>query len=203
MTTIEAYPLHWPPGFKRTKSRGSSRFNSSIAGALKGVQDELRLLGKDTSRPATNLIISSNVTLGQQRPKDPGVAVWFTWGDLPVCFPCDRYDRVECNLRAIGLIIESHRTIMRHGGLNLVEAAFRGFSALPPPRGADGQIEAPADWRSQLGFASDSEPDEAAIKSAWKERVKRDHPDRGGDPAKFNAVQCAYAAALEYVRSRA
>jgi len=198
--TAEAYPLYWPPTFKRTKSPTSSRFQSTINAALNGVREELNRLGKDTGKNVTDVIISSNVTLGEHRPKDAGVAVWFTWGDMQVCFPCDRYQKVEDNLRAIALIIESHRTIMRHGGLHILEATFRGFSALPPPRNADGTIEGPKPWRVVLGVKADHTPTEAELKAIWKNIAKARHPDTGGTAAAFNEAQAAYQQGLQEVR---
>lgn len=197
--SAEAYPLYWPPGFKRSKRPSSSRFRVTLNGAIAGLQDELRRLGNDTGKPVSDMLVSSNVTLMDQRPKDAGVSVWFTWNDMPVCFPCDRYTKVEDNLRAISMIIESHRTILRHGGMQILEATFRGFSALPPPRAADGTITGPRPWRQVMGIAPNAAITADGLRAKWREIVKTKHPDTGGNAAAFNEAHDAYKAGLEEI----
>lgn len=185
----EAYPLHWPEGFPRAKSRITSQFRTSLSGALTNVQDELRRFAKDTGRKIDNVVISSNVTLGQQRPPDPGVAIYYEWDGVQVCIPVDRYQKVEDNLQAIFRIIEADRTKMRHGGLNIVKASMRGYAALPPPgpgRGAIGQMP----WWKRLGVAKTCTIEEA--QAAYYAKVKTTHPDHGGDAAEFNLVVTAW-----------
>lgn len=92
--------------------------------------------------------------------------------------------RIESNLQAVGRIIEAERTKLRHGGLNIVRAGFRGYASLPPPTGPDGQIAKP--WWAELGFTDT--PPLADAESRYRELVKTAHPDRDGDPAKFNAI---------------
>jgi hypothetical protein len=108
--SITAHPLCWPTQFPRRQNRESGRFQTTLAGALENVQSSLRLFAKDSDKKIDGVVISSNVTLGQQRPADPGVAVWFSWDGLQVCIPVDRYDKVEGNLQAIHHIIEARRT---------------------------------------------------------------------------------------------
>ena len=48
-----------------------------------------------------------------------------------------------------------------------------------------------------LGLPSTA--DEADVRDAYREKVKRVHPDHGGDPEEFQRVQEAYAAARERV----
>src|SRR4051812_27777804 len=104
---VNAFPLTWPPAFPRSKSRIEGQFKTSLAGALQNVESSLALFGKDSGKKIDNMVISSNVTLGQQRPADPGVAIWFTWDGLQVCIPVDRYAKVEANLQAIHHVIEA------------------------------------------------------------------------------------------------
>ncbi|MBI3528222.1 MAG: J domain-containing protein [Betaproteobacteria bacterium] len=143
---IEAYPLTWPETFPRSKGRVDGAFKTSLAGALKNVNDSLRRFAADSGKKIEQLVISSNVSLGQERPPDPGVAVWFAWDGLQVCIPVDRYAKVEANLQAIHHIIEARRTELRHGGLAIVRATFTGFKSLPAP----GQTSA-RNWRNVLG----------------------------------------------------
>ena len=89
--TITAYPLTWPQAFPRSKMREKGAFKTTLAGALKNVQDSLRRFAADSRKKLENLVMSSNVTLGESRPADPGVAVWFVWDGLSVCIAVDRY----------------------------------------------------------------------------------------------------------------
>jgi len=190
----QAYPLHWPLGYPRTKNPGNSRFKTSLAGSVNNVMDELRRFGADTGKRVENIVISANVSLADQRPKDAGVAVYFRWDNIDCCIPVDRYHWPEENLQAISLIIEADRTKMRHGGLNIVRASFRGYAALPPPKGPDGQLAAP--WRHVL-FGPDADGNLIDAENAYRRLVKEHHPDRGGDPAKFNQITDAIRLARE------
>lgn len=193
----QAWPLHWPVGYTRTSPRATSRFNTSVPGAVANVMDELRRFGNDTSRKVENVVISSNVTLANYRPADPGIAVYFRWDGIDCCIAVDRYTKAEENLQAISKVIEAERAKMRHGGLNIVRASFRGYAALPPPKGPDGQLAAP--WWQALGLPEGANLEQA--EAAYRTAVKEQHPDRGGDPAKFNLVTNAIRQARETLRA--
>jgi hypothetical protein len=184
MTT--AYPLHWPAGMPRTKTATSSKFKTSLPGALGNLQGELRRFGNDTGRQVKDVVLSSNVTLTSQRPQDPGIACYFTWDGIECCIAVDRYAKVEDNVQAIALIIEAERTKMRHGGLNIVRAGFRGYAALPPPKDPSGQLAAP--WRQVLFGDPDIRVTRAEVDDRYKQLVKLKHPDRGGNASEFNAI---------------
>lgn len=47
---VQAYPLHWPPGFPRTKWRENSRFKTGFDNALRNVQDSLRKFAADSGK---------------------------------------------------------------------------------------------------------------------------------------------------------
>jgi hypothetical protein len=130
------------------------------------------------------------VTLGADKPPDPGVAVWFTWDGLSVCIPVDRYLTVAANLQAIHHVIEARRVELRHGTLALVRATFTGFAALPPPN-TGGDILAPT-WWEVLGVRRGAT--EAEIKAAHRKAIRDGHPDAGGSPgwaADLNAARDA------------
>jgi hypothetical protein len=190
---VNAYPLTWPAGFPRAERRLGGGFKTSLAGALDNVETSLRLFSSDSGKKIEGLVISSNVTLGQQRPPDPGVAAWFVWDGIQVCIPIDRYDKVEANLQAIHHVIEARRTELRHGGLAIVRATFTGFRALPAPTSMK-------PWREVLGLQS-SEEGHKVIESAYRRLRSQHHPDKGGDAEKFRAVQVAYDEAKREVPS--
>lgn len=185
-----AYPLHWPAELPRARSRTRSPFKVSLSRAVADLQDSLRLFGADTGMPVRDVVISSNVTLGAARPSDPGVAVYFEWDGARRCVAVDRFARPEDNVRAIYYVLEARRQEMRYGGLNIVRAAFQGFSALPPPR----------DWRAVLGVGPDA--DLAAVDAAWREKARGAHPDReGGSDALMAELNAAREAARREMAS--
>ena len=111
--TITAFPLTWPKQFPRSKAVEKGQFKTTLAGALKNVQESLRRFSQDSGKKLENLTISSNCSLGTVRPADPGVAVWFVWDGLQVCIAVDRYASVEGNLQAIHHIVEARRVELR------------------------------------------------------------------------------------------
>lgn len=185
--TVKAYPLHWPPAFLREKVREKGKFQTTLAGALRNVEDSLRRFASDSDKKLDGVIMSSNVTLGVQRPADPGVAVWFTWDGMGICIAVDRYLTVEANLQAIHHIIEARRVELRHGTLALVRATFAGFIALPSPSGRP--------WWTVLGVRQDA--DSVVIKGAYRKLASVYHPDKGGaDQTLMVELNKAYDEAL-------
>jgi hypothetical protein len=165
-----AYPLAWPENFPRSTRRETGQFKTSLAKALENVQTSLRLFGRDSGKPVANVILSSNVTLGANKPADPGVAAWFTWDGMQVCIPVDRYATVEANLQAIHHILEARRTELRHGTLALVRATFQGFRALPAPTGKH--------WTEVLGLNAGAKREH--VEASYRLLAKERHPDAGG-----------------------
>lgn len=167
----EAYPLQWPAGKPRTQYPASSRFGGcSMDFASHNTLYEIRKLG------GTSIVVSTNIRLrqdglpysNQRQPEDKGVAVYFSYKGKQMCFACDRWDRVECNLWAIAKTIGALRGIERWGSGDMVQQAFTGFVALPSPK-------KPEDI---LGIRQGASHDE--IDRAWREKAKKAHPDAGG-----------------------
>lgn len=193
----DAYPLAWPDNWPRSPKPTRSQFRTSISKALANVRSSLAGFQADSGQKVSELVISSNVTLGDQEPRDSGVAVYFTWGDLPTCLAVDRYPTVQDNLQAIHHVLEAERTKLRHGGLNLVRAAFQGYARLPPPTASTRRqwfetLEVPASAtlleceQSYKRLRSLNHPDK--------------HPDDPGAAAKFDEVQKAIEAARQALR---
>lgn len=180
---MNAYPLTWPPGVPRLTKRETGQFKTSLAGALKNVQDSLRRFGSDSRMPVENIILSSNVSLGVEKPADPGVAVWFMWDGAQVCIPVDRYTTPAANLQAIYHVIEARRVELRHGTLALVRATFQGFKALPAPN-----VVA---WHVVLELNT-RHPTSEELKTAYRRMAAKTHPDKGGSSEKMAEVNDAY-----------
>ncbi|RWC91699.1 MAG: J domain-containing protein [Mesorhizobium sp.] len=168
----QRYPLTWPDTMPRTTNKVASKFKTALSTALKNVNSSLNLFAGDSGKRVENLVISSNVTLGVERPNDPGVAVWFVWDGMQVCIAVDRYPKVEDNLQAIHHIVEARRTEMRHGGLHIVRATFRGFAALPAPKRKG--------WREVLGIAPSARVTATEVEHFFRMAAKKAHPDVPG-----------------------
>ena len=185
-----AYPLTWPHNIPRTKTRVTSKFKTGLSAALKNVRSSLNLFATDSGKKVEGITISSNVTLGVDKPQDPGVAVWFTWDGMSVCIAVDRYPKVEDNLQAIYHIIDGRRTELRHGGLHIVRATFTGFAALPSPASK-------MPWRIVFGFDDGAEATLAEVERRYREKAKTRHPDSPtGSHEKMAELNQAKAEAL-------
>jgi len=205
---IEAYPLAWPVGWKRTPvaERKRAKFSKVIwseEASRPTVQREIsidegthRILSELARMRAErgSIVISTNLKLRldglpfskQSQPTDVGVAIYWTdaKAKMPRCMAIDIYDRIADNLGAVAASIEALRLIERHGGAQILERAFAGFVALPSPGKA-------RHWRLVLGMADGQLPSE--VREAYRKLRSKYHPDReGGDAAKFYEVQVAY-----------
>jgi hypothetical protein len=184
---IPPYPLTWPDTLPRySRGRDTGQFKTALGPAMKNVQDSLRRFGALSGKPVTNLVISSNVTLGATKPADPGVAVWFRWEEHDICIPVDRYASVEANLQAIHHVLEARCTELRHGTLALVRATMKGFAALP----------APPSWRKVLGLEAIDQIDAATLSSAYRAAAKA----CGGDQNQMREVNLARERAQQELR---
>lgn len=167
------YPLCWPASVKRTMdgNRRASPFGKgsyqkpTVSAAVREVKRELHLWGI----PEHSVCISTNVTVGSENAKDPGVAVYFTNGKKPMCVAADKWTRVGCNLRAIAKTLEALRAFDRWG-VTTGEQLLSHFTALPAP----GDVQARTCW-TVLEIAPTQS--HSAINNAWKLRALVCHPD--------------------------
>lgn len=198
---VEAFPLYWPEGWKRTAlhSRSRGRYKKTFAAARDDLLRNLKLLSG-----ASDFLISSNIPIRRDglplanmaEPDDTGVAVYWTetkWVDgknkkIHRVIACDHWKTTRDNLRAIGVTIECMRTMNRAGATNIVEQAFTGFTALPANA-------AQRPWNVVLNLGSRATP--AEIEIAYKKLALQRHPDRGGSHEAMTELNLAYAAALK------
>lgn len=216
--TITAYPLAWPPGWKRTDTAAraygqfgttkrmtgaswSSKEKISIAEATRRLREELgRMAVRDD-----DLVLSTNLRLrldglprsDQAQPADPGAAIYWTdpWTRQPRCMAIDRYTKVEQNIAALAATIEAMRAIERHGGAVVLERAFTGFTALPAPIVAG--MRRP--WRDVLGFPDDYRVSAELVKERFRSRASQAHPDKGGSTAEMSELNQARDDALQEI----
>lgn len=188
----QAYPLAWPHGVPRATSKASAAFKTGLDPALKNVTNSLRRFGEATGKRISNIVISSNYTLGERSPSDPGVAVWFVWDERERCIAVDRYPRIEHNLQAIHHILEARVTEARHGGLRIVQQTFTGFIALPAPETFGGRTPAQVLGLDVPGRFYTREE----IVAAHRDLAKKVHPDSGGSADEMAALNAARDAML-------
>ncbi|MHB1952359.1 MAG: DnaJ domain-containing protein [Sulfobacillus sp.] len=210
---ISAFPLQWPEGWPRAKSREHARFHSterkysstpggssynikkdlSVADALERGLSELQKLGIKRD----DIVISTNLETrldglprsNQSNPHDPGASVyWQTKKSGMKVLAVDRFYRVADNLAAIAGTLAALRSIERWGGGQILDRAFTGFAALPAPG-------TKPDWRQVLGVAPhESDPDK--IKAAYRIAASRAHPDKeGGSNDRMAEINRAWAEA--------
>lgn len=185
MNAIAAFPLAWPETMPRCKYREPGQFKTSLPAALDNVERSLKLFGQNSGKPVTGIILSSNCSLGNSKPQDPGIAAWFTWDGAQICIAVDRYSTPAANLQAIHLVLEARRVELRHGTLALVRATFQGFKALPTPK----------HWSEVLDVPRNA-PKEA-VEAAYRDKARMAHPDRGGTDSAMAALNAARDRALK------
>ncbi len=199
------YPLTWPDGVPRTRSRLTGVFKVDFARARDDLLHSVTLLG------GRAIVLSTNVALRRDglpysnlaEPADPGVAIYF---DRVVSAPtaerpcaqvlrpfvlaCDTYRKVKSNLRALGATVNALRDIQRHACSSMLEQAFVGFAALPAK-----SVVARA-WRQVLGVRSDATDRE--VRDAYRNLAAKHHPDKlGGDAARMTEINTAFAQSRE------
>ena len=216
--TITAFPLAWPPGWKRTAAdaRTFGQFGTtknSAIGSWRTKQDitvavATQRLRAELDRMAVrgdDLVLSTNLKLrldgmprsDQAQPADPGAAVYWNdpWTAAPRCMAIDRYTKVEMNIAALAATIEAMRAIERHGGAIVLERAFTGFAALPAPIVAGMKRH----WRDILQFGEGA-PTRESITSRYRILASTMHPDKGGSTADMVELNQARDDALKECR---
>lgn len=102
MSNPSTYPLAWPATLPRhSGERRKAAPAASLNRSMVELQDSLQLFWTDTRIPVERVVVSSNVTLGDAKPEDPGVAVYFEWDGGRYCIAVDEFATVEANLRAV------------------------------------------------------------------------------------------------------
>lgn len=193
---IQAYPLQWPPGWKRTERfrRVAARFsrNGRVLTVNDGVERVLAELAR-LGIHRDDIVISSNLPTrldglprsDARRPEDTGAAVYWRTANqkstkAPKCMAIDRYTLVEDNLAAIAATLEAMRAIERHGGAEILDRAFTGFVALP----------APEQWFTVLGVSAHASREQ--IIDAHRALAMKHHPDRpGGNDSEMARINAA------------
>lgn len=193
-----AYPLKWPDGRPRTQRYrvARARFETTTEQARILLGDEVRRLGGRLPVLTTNVQLrqDGHPCSNRRPPDDCGVAVYFVYKGKSMCFACDRWDRVEHNIKAIAKTIEALRGIERWGTGDALERAINAFEALPEPDRRE-------TWWNVLGIFRNST--EAEVKAAWRLLATTYHPDKqGGSQARMSEINAARDEAIKEIRNR-
>ncbi len=205
----ESYPLQWPEGWKRTVYRDHPKFQAKSFAQIR--DSVIRQLQKRGSR----IVITSDLPIRNDglpyangTCNDPGVAIWWVEKGKEMVVACDRWRNINYNLSAIDRTLEALRGIDRWGASTLVDKAFAGFAALPPPGGTStgtDEVMPPAmpNWRQVFDIATNlhdvlSKSDLLAlVKSRYRILISQAHPDRGGNDINQAVVLNAAVEAAE------
>lgn len=181
---VDAWPLYWPEDWKRTDrfKRTGSRYEVNFVKAREDVLRSLKLMG------ATEKVISTNIPLrrdglplaNMREPEDPGVAVYWVeskWEggkriSVTRVMACDQWRTVRDNMRAVGLSLEALRAIKRAGATQVLDQAFKGFTALPAQTGRS--------WREVLGLVGIEHVTPTQVERVYREIAVVRHPDKPG-----------------------
>jgi hypothetical protein len=182
--SIKRYPLEWPIGWKRTpaSSRVPAPFKTKEAGsyaralnveqATNRLETELERLKAQSPTLSTNVGLNlRGIPRGDERPSDPGVAIYFSFRGKATVLACDHYTTVAGNIAAIAGHIEALRRIERYG-VGTIEQALAGYRSLP--------ADTAANWRAVFGFSAGKTPTLDQLDTAYKAAARTHHPDRGG-----------------------
>ena len=207
--TIPRYPLAWPIGWKRTaysqKRRGKftekvetrradqtieKRSKSvSMAEAVTRLERQLDALGGKDGTLSTNIKLNMRgIPYGNEQPSDAGAAVYFRFKGRATVLACDSYHTVADNIAALAAHIDALRRIERYG-VGTIEQALAGYKALP--------ADSAADWRNVFGFTMQQRISAEEVQSAYRERAKVAHPDKGGTEEMMSHVNRAREFALQ------
>jgi hypothetical protein len=197
MNAHQAFPLHWPEGWRRTPAsvrRTNSTWKKQSGAYRDELMDQLRMLN------AERVVLSTNMQLRRdglpyaerREPEDPGVAVYFERRGHKYVLACDQFSEIRLNIHAIGLTIEAMRQIERCGASDMLERAFRGFAALP-------SAEHLRAWREVLGFTANEVVTPEIVTARFRALALKAHPDQGGDAKQFQQLTAAREAALNEV----
>jgi hypothetical protein len=206
--TRSPFPLAWPDGIARKRSRERSDFHKErgFNAARDGALDQLRLMR------ASHVVITSNLPTNSKglptsasvgHISDPGIAVYWVRNGKEHVIACDRWQTCMENMRAVEKTLEAIRGIARWGSTEMVESAFAGFAALPPGDGTSAytapEQTKPKTWRELFGVVTLNLANAdllAVVKARYRDQIKAAHPDRpGGSLERTQQLNAALAQA--------
>jgi len=189
--------LQWPSGFDRTPTEERTKypggFEVSRRKAFNSILKEMSKMDAvnvDVQTAAPHTAKNPNIPYKDRDPEDPAVVVYFDRDGQRFAVPCDRWNNLRDNARAIAKYLDAKRAIERYG----VATVETEMSTQALPSGDDdvvvaddGSTEAP---HEVLGVAEDA-PDDV-VKAVARRLSANVHPDQeDGDQAEFKRIQQA------------
>lgn len=170
--------LDWPPQFERTPERERSPNNSydvSLSRAFSDLEAELKRLGVDDHRYSFDARQRKRDQRPYSRanPDDPAFVLRWTMDGEQFAVACDRYTRLRDNVRTVGHYLREKRKMENRP----VTTGESEFSNLRLPAGPTDDF-GPTAAHQTLGVGPDA--DESEIRAAFREKVKKHHPDHSG-----------------------
>jgi len=189
--------LRFQPMQKRPKAQPGRPYyvKSSFAGRkmLDELERELSLL------KATDIVIESGHDRLQIRndgwprggssPTHQDVRLYFKCKHGALSYECNRFDRWEHNLRAIGLWLHRQRLAIEEWGIGTGGEAYRGFAALPATVSDFSTVDDAAEFILRTAAPEASVTPsmiEAVVKdptARFRDAARKAHPDAGGSDA--------------------
>jgi hypothetical protein len=114
--------INWPDGFDRTPQEERipypGGFEVSRPRAFNSILDELEQMGAtdiDIQTCAPHSVKALHRPREDSEPDDPTVVVYFERDSKDYCAPCDKWDNLRDNARAIARYLNVKRAIERYG----------------------------------------------------------------------------------------
>jgi hypothetical protein len=194
--------LQWPAGFDRTPAGDRQSypggFEVSRRTAFNSILEELEKMDAvnvDVQTAAPHTSRNPNLPYKDRNPEDPAVVVYFDRDGQRYAVPCDRWDNLRDNARAIAKYLDAKRAIERYG----VATVETEMSTQALPSGDDEIVVADDGTTKEphevLGVAEDASDD--VVEAVARRLSTNVHPDQAdGDQREFKRIQDAKEAML-------
>ena len=135
------------------------------------------------------IVLSSNCSLGMENATDPGVVAYGFYDAQQIAVPCDRWNSVAANVRAIAKTINAMRGMERWGAKHMIKAMFQGFTAIRGP--------GPKPWREVLGIKPETQVTPELIRERKIALARIHHTDVGGNDTMMAEINAAADRAIQ------
>lgn len=203
----------WPGELRTWGQRQRAPFTARYGQTRALLDKELRALGAhhvvmQLAIHESDLRLDGEIRANARPAAHPGVMLAFESKHGPLKYATDIYNDWQHNVRAIALGLEALRKVDRYGITKRGEQ-YTGWSALPPATAmgaaltreeaariliAEGEVET-ADEPCEVDMLLLC--DQETITGYYRRAAKRHHPDVGGDPQAWDAIERAYRALTE------
>lgn len=186
--------IEWPDGFDRTpptdREPYPGGFEVSRTRAFDSIVDELEKMDAyniDVQTDAPHTAKNPHRPYADRDPDDPGVVVYFDRDGQRFAVPCDSWDNLRDNARAIARYLNAKRAIERYG----VATVDTEMSTQALPSGEEDVVVADSGEAPHEILGVDPDAPDAVVEGAARSLKAKHHPDQGGDPGRYKAVIAA------------